>query len=58
MTMKKIGIDVEEEVRRDFAMQIAEKIAEDIEVEEIVDVMGFDKVFKGRLRVVKPGFRF
>ena len=56
--MKEVGIDVEEEVRRDFAMQIAEKIAEDIEVEEIVDVEGFDKVFKGRLRVVKPGFRF
>lgn len=39
-------------------MQIAEKIVEDIEVEEEVDVMGFDKVFRGRLRVVKPGFRF
>ena len=58
MKMQEMGMPVEEYVRRDFAEQIAEHIAKDIEIYEDFDIRGYEKTYTARLRVVKPDFRF
>ena len=57
-TMTDIGVPIEQEVRRDMANQIADAIAEKIEIYEDFDITGYQKKYTARLRVVKPDFRF
>ena len=57
-TMSDMGVPIEEYVRRDFAEQIAEHIAGNIEIYEDFDIRGYEKTYTARLRVVKPDFRF
>ena len=57
-TMNDIGVPIEQEVRRDMARQIADAIADKIEVYEDFDITGYQKKYTARLRVVKPDFRF
>ena len=56
--MQEMGMPVEEYVRRDFAEQIAEHMAKNIEIYEDFDIRGYEKTYTARLRVVKPDFRF
>lgn len=57
-TMKDIGVPIEQEVRRDMANQIADAIADKIEIYKDFDITGYQKKYTARLRVVKPDFRF
>lgn len=57
-TMMDIGVPIEQEVRRDMANQIADAIADKIEIYEDFDITGYQKKYLARLRVVKPDFRF
>lgn len=57
-TMTDIGVPIEQEVRRDMANQIADAIADKIEIYEDFDITGYQKKYTARLRVVKPDFRF
>ena len=57
-TMTDIGVPIEQEVRRDMANQIADAIADKIEIYEDFDITGYQKKYLARLRVVKPDFRF
>ena len=57
-TMNDIGVPIEQEVRRDMARQIADAIADKIEIYEDFDITGYQKKYVARLRVVKPDFRF
>ena len=57
-TMMDIGVPIEQEVRRDMANQIADAIADKIEIYEDFDITGYQKKYVARLRVVKPDFRF
>ena len=57
-TMTDFGVPIEQEVRRDMANQIADAIAEKIEIYEDFDITGYQKNYAARLRVVKPDFRF
>lgn len=52
------GVPVEQEVRRDMANQIADAIAEKLEIYEYYDIEGMKKTYSARLRLVKPEFRF
>ena len=56
--MNDIGVPIEQEVRRDMANQIADAIADKIEIYEDFDITGYQKKYLARLRVVKPDFRF
>lgn len=56
--MNDIGVPIEQEVRRDMARQIADVIAEKIDITEEYDIRRMDKTYSARLRVVKPDFRF
>jgi hypothetical protein len=56
--MTDIGVPIEQEVRRDMANQIADAIADKIEIYEDFDITGYQKKYLARLRVVKPDFRF
>lgn len=57
-TMTDIGVPIEQEVRRDMSNQIADAIADKIEIYEDFDITGYQKKYTARLRVVKPDFRF
>lgn len=57
-TMADIGVPIEQEVRRDMANQIADAIADNIEIYEDFDITGYQKKYTARLRAVKPDFRF
>ena len=57
-TMTDIGVPIEQAVRRDMANQIADAIADKIEIYEDFDITGYQKKYTARLRVVKPDFRF
>ena len=57
-TMIDIGVPVEQEVRRDMARQIADAIADKIDIYEDNDIIRYQKTYRARLRVVKPDFRF
>lgn len=57
-TMKDIGVPIEQEVRRDMARQIADAIADKIDIYEDNDIIRYQKTYRARLRVVKPDFRF
>ena len=57
-TMTDIGVPIEQEVRRDMTNQIADAIADKIEIFEDFDITGYQKKYTARLRVVKPDFRF
>ena len=57
-TMTDIGVPIGLEVRRDMANQIADAIADKIEIYEDFDITGYQKKYTARLRVVKPDFRF
>lgn len=57
-TMTEIGVPIEQEVRRDMANQIADAIAEKIDIYEDFDLNLYQKRYMARLRVVKPDFRF
>ena len=52
------GVPIEQEVRRDMANQIADAIAEKLEIYEDNDIVGMKKTYSARLRLVKPEFRF
>jgi DNA-directed RNA polymerase subunit RPC12/RpoP len=56
--MQDIGVPIEQEVRRDMANQIAEAIADKIEIYEDFDLDSRRKSYMAKLRVVKPDFRF
>ena len=56
--MNDIGVPIEQEVRRDMARQLADIIAEKIDITEEYDIRRMDKTYSARLRVVKPDFRF
>ena len=56
--MNDIGVPIEQEVRRDMARQLADIIAEKIDITEDYDIRRMDKTYSARLRVVKPDFRF
>lgn len=56
--MQDCGVPVEQEIRRDMANQIADAIAEKLEICEDTDIEGMNKVYSTRLRLVKPDFRF
>ena len=56
--MNDIGVPIEQEVRRDMARQLADIIAEKIDIVEDYDIRRMDKTYSARLRVVKPDFRF
>lgn len=58
MEMEDRGMPIEKFIRRDFAEQIAEHIADSIEIYEDFDIRGYEKTYTARLRVVKPDFRF
>ncbi len=57
-TMTDIGVPIEQEVRRDMANQIADAIADKIDIYEDNDIIRCQKTYRARLRVVKPDFRF
>lgn len=57
-TMVDMGIPIEQKVREDMAHQIAEAIADKMEIYEDFDIVRREKRFSARLRVVKPDFRF
>lgn len=57
-TMNDIGVPIEQEVRRDMARQIADAIADKIDIYEDNDIIRYQKTYMARLRVVKPDFRF
>lgn len=57
-TMNDIGVPIEQEVRRDMARQIADAIADKIDIYEDNDIIRYQKTYRARLRVVKPDFRF
>ena len=57
-TMVDMGIPIEQKVREDMAYQIAEAIADKMEIYEDFDIVRREKRFSARLRVVKPDFRF
>ena len=57
-TMNDIGVPIEQEVRRDMARQIADAIADKIDIYEDNDIIRFQKTYRARLRVVRPDFRF
>lgn len=57
-TMKDLGIPIEHEIRRDMANQIAEAIADKIEIYEDNDIIRYQKTYRARLRLVKPDYRF
>lgn len=56
--MEKMGMPVEKYVRREFADQIAEHIAGNIEIYDDFRIDSYEKVYSARLRVVRPDFRF
>lgn len=56
--MRECGIQVEAEVRRDFAQKIAEKIAQRLVIEEEFLMDTCEKKYSARLRVVKPNYNF
>jgi hypothetical protein len=56
--MNDIGVPTEQEVRRDMARQLADIIAEKIDITEEYDIRRMDKTYRARLRVVKPDFKF
>ena len=56
--MNDIGVPIEQEVRRDMAIQLADIIAEKIDITEDYDIRRMDRTYRARLRVVKPDFRF
>lgn len=56
--MNDLNIPIEQEVRRDMAKQIADVIAEKIDIREDYQVDTMMKTYSARLRVVKPDFRF
>lgn len=57
-TMTDIGVPIEQEIRRDMANQIADAIADKIDIYEDNDIIRYQKTYRARLRVVKPDFRF
>ena len=57
-TMIDIGVPIEQEIRRDMARQIADAIADKIDIYEDNDIIRYQKTYRARLRVVKPDFRF
>lgn len=57
-TMTDFGVPIEQEIRRDMANQIADAIADKIEIYEDFDITGYQKKYTAMLRVVKPDFRF
>lgn len=57
-TMTDFGVPIEQEVRRDMANQIADAIADKIDIYEDNDIIRYQKTYRARLRVVKPDFRF
>lgn len=57
-TMMDIGVPIEHEIRRDMARQIADVIADKIDIYEDNDIIRYQKTYRARLRVVKPDFRF
>ena len=57
-TMVDMGIPVEQKVREDMAHQIAEAIADKMEIYEDFDIVRREKRFIARLRVVKPDYKF
>ncbi len=57
-TMIDIGVPIEREIRRDMANQIADAIADKIDIYEDNDIIRCQKTYRARLRVVKPDFRF
>ena len=52
------GVPVEQKIRRDMANQIADTIAEKLEIYEDTDIEGMNKIYSAKLRLVKPDFRF
>ena len=56
--MERMGMPVEKYVRREFANQIAENIAGNIEIYDDFRIDSYEKVYSARLRVVRPDFRF
>ena len=57
-SMMDIGVPIEREIRRDMANQIADAIADKIDIYEDNDIIRCQKTYRARLRVVKPDFRF
>ncbi len=56
--MQDCGIPIEEEIRRDFAQKIAEKIAQRLVIYEDFDINAYEKTYMADIRVIKPDFRF
>ena len=56
--MQECGIPIEEEIRRDFAQKIAEKIAQNLVIYEDFDIEAYEKTYRADIRVIKPDFRF
>ena len=56
--MQDCGVPVEQEIRRDMAKQIADAIAEKLEIYEDNDIVRRRKIYCARIRLVKPEFRF
>ena len=56
--MRDCGVPIEQEIRRDMAKQIADAIAEKLEIYEDNDIEGMKKTYCARVRLVKPEFRF
>ena len=57
-TMTDFGVPIEHEIRRDMARQIADVIADKIDIYEDNNIIRYQKTYRARLRVVKPDFRF
>ena len=56
--MQDCGIPIEEEIRRDFAQKIAEKIAQRLVIYEDFNIDAYEKTYRADIRVIKPDFRF
>ena len=56
--MQRVGVPIEHEIRRSFASQIAEAIAEKIDIYEDYDICRNVKQYSAKLRIVKPDYRF
>ena len=56
--MQDTGVPIEQIVRREMAQEIADRIADKIDINEYFDNERARKVYNARLRLVKPEFRF
>ena len=56
--LERMGINIENHIRRDFADEIAKNIAPRLDIHEDIEIVRCEKIYTAKLRIVKPDYKF